>query len=294
MRRLLTLAALTFASTTAHADITAVEGADGVSFLATVQGMTDLDQSRDPASWGPERRQGAMYCGPTAGANVLNYFAREGFPEIDPGDVDLEPETTAGVTGRERTARLVGNALKVRLGDGLIADVADAMETDPVNGTDISGMVDGLRVMLPDDFTITREGQKECRNLGNYDITNPRKIFDHLEAGHIVIVRFGYYQPNAAGTRYTRQGGHWVVPTTIYRYQDFRRLSWADSARDDGGRTGSNTTQSSFVNETSEIEKVWVDTGDCGRNRWQVLSRTSNSGDPAFIEDMVVIAPPGT
>lgn len=292
MRRLLALALLSLSATAAHAEIHTIEGTDGASFIGMVQGMPDLDQSRTYDAVGGGHGGGSMYCGPTAGANVLNYLARNGYPEVDAPRIDLEPLPEDGVAEPLASIRARSNEIKVEIVDRLITDLADAMNTSVSNGTDWDGMRDGLREVLPDDFTVTHEGQRECS--GTHDIINPRKIFDHLDEGHIVIVRFGYYRPNAAGTRYTRQGGHWVVPTTIFRYQDLRRMEWSDSARYDGGPTTPVESQSPYFDEVSELEKVRVTTSDCTRNRWRALDRFSNSGDPAFIEDMIVIAPPGT
>lgn len=268
---------------------------DWSHFGAYVLGMPDLDQRRDTANWSVDRNEGRMYCGPTAGANVLSYLAGEGYSGVSAPTTDLKPVDTDDLTGRELLRATLQNMSRATVGDYLIANVADEMGTHPIDGTGASDMRNGLLAMLSSDYDVTLYGGTECSSDSNYTIS-PRKIFNELEDGHLVIVRFGYYTPLSDGC-VDRVGGHWVAVNGVVRSDGVRRLWWRDSARDADVSGSDHTTQSVFVTDTSALEKASVHTPSCTRTRWQVVDRAGTGSDPdrhSYIEDMIVIAPPST
>lgn len=97
--RTLLVALLTLAVTTAIAETGTYFNNDTHS-SAWIHGMPDLDQQRQSPLWEPSRQEGAMYCGPTTATNVLNYLAREGYPDVQMSSSDLEPVDRTGTTTR--------------------------------------------------------------------------------------------------------------------------------------------------------------------------------------------------
>ena len=88
--RTLLVALLTLAATTAIAE-TGTYFNNDTYYSAWIHGMPHLDQQRQSPLWEPSRQEGAMYCGPTTATNVLNYLAREGYPDVQMSSSDLEP-----------------------------------------------------------------------------------------------------------------------------------------------------------------------------------------------------------
>jgi len=268
---------------------------DDEHFMAWIFGMPDLDQQRQSPFWGEERDEGSSYCGPTAAANALSYLAREGHAGVDMSDTDLEPtDCNRLYTGTEWYLCNIANSLKRQAADVFIASLADEMNTHPIKGTSGSNMRKGTKAFLGANWTVRRIGDKGC-HPGSTDTVSPRAIFDELDEGSLVILRFGFYEPTSGG-KMKRTGGHWVTPTGIFRADDHRSLFWRDPARDDD--TSSNqdprTTQSQFVTESSRLENQIVHMKACSRSRWQVIDRSSSEDRETYIEDMIVITPPGT
>jgi hypothetical protein len=275
----------------------------GQSYGAFVTGMPDLDQRRDTPVWSDEtdeeRDGGRMYCGPTSGANVISYLAQAGYDDIGYSAVDLEPVDTYGMSGGELFATNFSNGLKRMFADQLIEDTADAMGTHLENGTGAADLRDGLRAMLPDDFEVKWYGNKECRKR-SATIINPRRLFDELDDGHLVIMRYGYYNTDVETGHTERNGGHWVVLTGVTRHYETRRVWYRDPARDYGvSLSDAPETQSEFVSDSYYVAKsnVTEDTAGCTRTRWELLGlRTEDDIQVSqkYIEDIVVVIPPGT
>ena len=286
----LLVALLSLSSTTASAESGSYYS-DSEHFSAWVHGMPDLDQQRTSLLWGPQRRDGAMYCGPVAASNMLNYLAGENFPGVRMTNSDLEPIVRDEMTLKEIVVANAQDQLKKDLADMVIMKVADEMDTHPENGTDAAAMRSGIGAFLGDDWSVQRFGDKGCR--GSSEMVTPGVIFDELDNRHFVIVRFGFYQDSNNGNK-TREGGHWIVPTRIFRARDDRRIWWRDSSRDNGTRSNQNplSWQSAFVTEFSQLERQLVRMYNCSRSRWEVVDYPY-SGE-TYIEDMIVISPPGT
>ena len=281
-----------------HSDYTS-----GQSYWAFVTGMPDLDQRRDTPLWsdeaGEERDGGRMYCGPTSGANVLSYLAQVGYTGVSASAVDLEPLDTGGLSSGDRLAARFANGLKRQYADQLIAATADAMNTDIDTGTGARDLRDGLRDMLSDEFDVNWYGNKECKERSSTTI-NPRRLFDELEAGHLVIMRYGYYYTDVDSGFTERNGGHWVVLTGVTRHEGTRRVWYRDPALDHGVSLSSEPeTQSPFVSDSHYVAKSTVteDSAGCTRTRWELLGLRTDSESTIsrkYIEDIVVVSPPRT
>ena len=232
----LTIASLcTFSA--AHAE-TVSEDTSRTEYEATVYGVPDLDQQRDPVTWDASRNNGRMYCGPASAANLLSYYMHEGYTDVDAPTIDFEPSDSDSLT-RWGEAR---ETLKLSAADGFIADLADEMNTgafsrssydeltgiqrmmlglpvdedDYSSGTSVSNLVEGLQDRLPSDFSIDSRGGRSCEDGYEYTIT-PRRIFEELHDGNMVILNIGLYLPNRPSTYLARVSGHYVVVTGVSR-----------------------------------------------------------------------------
>jgi hypothetical protein len=286
-------------------------------YFAYVNGMPDLDQVRNPENWGPERHQGLMYCGPTSAANVLSYFVHEGVSSVDAPTVDFEPIViSTGMSGREELRATVDNLEKNRLGDDFIAELADEMDTgafsqraydtmslaqkivrqvplnadDYIPGTSRSDLVAAFEDRLPDGFSAYTEGGKECSTGSRYTIT-PRRIFEHFEAGHQLILNLGFYDDR--GGDLERHGGHYVVVTGVLRTTNDDFVLWyRDPAQSPLGDTSA--SQGAFETESTDLVRSSITlsgASGCTRTRWHMVDRTSGN---SYIDGLIVIAPPGT
>jgi len=280
------------------------------NYSAQIYGMPDLDQKRLASTWHDNRNSGRMYCGPTSAANVLNYFVHEGFEGVDSPSTDFEPIPEDSLTVLEELLE----AYKVRVGDSFIATLADEMDTGAFNwstynsmtsiqrarmslptaqedysaGTSYLNLITGLEDRLPGDFAVQSKGGKECTDDSTYTIT-PRRIFNELHAGHIVILNIGRYISNYPFPYSTRNSGHYVVVTGISRDQDtggndVYQLWYNDPAASEDNDW---TTQSGFHSERTTLQRTRVETSlTCERTRWEMLNKANY-----FLDGMIVVEP---
>jgi hypothetical protein len=279
----------------------------GNNYGAFVNGMPDLDQRRDTPVWSDEsskwsdedRDGGRMYCGPTSGANVLSYLAQEGYEGVEVSAIDVEPIDTHGMRGAELFLAKMANDFKRLFADQLIEDTADAMDTDTAKGTGGRGLRDGLQEMLSDDYDVNWYGNKECQEVNSETTINPRRIFDEIDDGNLVIMRYAYYNTDTTTGVTERHGSHWVAVTGVMRSGGTRKVWYRDSNRDHGVTLdGDPDTQSEFVTEMSNVVRGSVTTEGpegCTRTRWELIDLQSQSGSVTrhkYIEDIVVVSPP--
>jgi len=280
-------------------------------YHAHVYGMPDLDQQRDPDTWETNRNMGRMYCGPTSAANVLSYFVQEGYEDIDAPTVDFEPLDSEELSVLET----LSEKAKASAADDFIAELADEMDTgayswsdydsflqvqkmrlglpldaeDYSAGTSYSDLVSGLEDRLPSDFSVRSKGNKECFSDSEYTIT-PRRIFEELEKGNVVILSIGRYVVRPFSTYHSRLGGHYTVVTGISRTEtimgeEIVRLWYHDSNRTGDGRD----SQSTFTTEVTELERTTVTMSeDCSRTRWEMMDGRTDY----FLDGMIVVNPP--
>ena len=145
------------------------------NYVAYIDSMPDLDQKRWDV-WPDYYGDGRMFCGPTAGANILNYLGLQGevgLPTYANWDLEPLPMTPVAPAATEWL-----NDVRFSAATALIDDVAQAMGSVPPagsigamiwestgrtpSGTSTSSMESGLASLLPDGYTVRGEGTGHC------------------------------------------------------------------------------------------------------------------------------------
>ncbi|MEY3021099.1 MAG: hypothetical protein RIS86_295, partial [Planctomycetota bacterium] len=246
--------AATLASTLS-ADFTTRRWTSGTNYELSISHMPDLDQRRTGLDADSEGVPGAMYCVPTATANLFAYAAQHGYPWLQPGDHDF---TRSGNYSR---------------GTDFIDLLGAMMGTDGEDGTSNRNAY-GTALMLtmfwaPTRFVVEYEGRTS---------SNVVSLRDLAKAGinQQAIQQFCYGRYEILGTNpcgetvIERTGGHCLTLVGAERSGESRRISfrnpWGDSVT---------TSQSAYA--TTNQEAPWVS---------NLLVASSTSGCPGSPQGM--------
>ncbi len=285
------------------------------NYVAYIDGMPDLDQSRADV-WPDYYGSGRMFCGPAAGANILNYLGLEGETGLPTyANWDLEPLPT---TPDAPPATEWLNDVRYSAATELIDEVAQAMGTVPLagsigamvwegvgrtpSGTPMSDLESGMSSLLPDGYTVRGEGTGHCGD-GRRARIRPREIFDELAAGNYVVIHVAPYTYNEDEDRFERSVGHYLTVTGVRRYGDDFGLWFVDSADAYGSDPDVDSPgQSTFHYEYSSLSRIddavlydERDDGEdsCTRTRWTLTD--FRAGNPDRIHPMayMMVVEPG-
>jgi|GEM_PF-2260481 hypothetical protein len=262
------------------------------SYWAVLSGMPDLDQRRtEDLSRGIFGLPGGggMYCGPAAAMNLLSYIGSHGYPEVSPSTIDFEPRPEIGPLA---TRNALFNASNYNLATMFLATLGDEMNTSTDTGTSTANLARVIENRLPSSFEVKKKGNRNCE--GDIVIT-PQLIYNNFDAGKLMILKYGKYEPNSDGS-VSRTGGHYVTLTGVLITSDRVSITYKDPYRDRGVSVTDTSRQSPFVTDTRVLEEEEVrhrrSGRDCRRDRWRVLRPESTSTARWYMEQLVVVKGP--
>jgi hypothetical protein len=186
-------------------------------------------------------------------------------------------------------------------------DIGDERDDGSYEGIGEEPIASVLEDRLPTGFHVTIEGTKGFAGDGLATHISPLKIFQHFRNGSILIARIDKFKyhgeeedvDGTAGTYWTREGSHWIVPTGVTSVPtDFaltpskKYLYWSDPSRTHDVNSDGLYSQDPFAEESSLLRKykLWDESGT-SRTRWQLVDRSESGGKKSFLTQLIVITP---
>lgn len=270
------VAAAMLGSTAARGDVVTAQWINNTAYSYEITHMPDFDQRRSPAPGIPGLpANGGMYCVPTSTVNLMAYAANHGFPFLEPGP---------GAWHLQALYNEATNAITI---------MGIYMGTDPQDGTNGAGWIDGTNQWLADAgvaglFTATQSYHTGL--IGpNLNLIAKKGI-----QGNIVSIAYGRYE--RIGTvngipLYDRTGGHAVTVAKAERVGSLQKL-WVRDPADDPA----DSSQSVFVNRlwnvTYVLAYVQTNSGNVQRLFSALDYQVPAIGEKVrFIDGMVTLRP---
>lgn len=265
----------------ASAAVVVSSGTDPNVWSAHMTGMPDLDQTRATCSDTIPGLPyyGQIHCGPASAANVLSYFAQNGHPFLISGSPSFEPKTAPrGSTFEEIVAVAQENRDNYNRATELIETLGEEMGTmsgladSDGNGTSLENVQNVLASRLGPAFSLSAEGTKGCSSSTSL-LISPKRIYNHLRNGAILILNWGYYVPSSKG--FVRDGGHFVTITGIESESaGIQNLFYNSPSGHDGGWCD----QSRFTTEESPLALISLTlAAGCTRNFYALADKSTSS-----------------
>ncbi|MCH2162802.1 MAG: hypothetical protein MK085_13130 [Phycisphaerales bacterium] len=270
------LGTLIGASSASMGEVMLSDWTDDEHFYYYLKNMPDFDQKRcedqEPSIKGLGN-DGRNHCVPTATTNVFSYIASHGFPHIDPGVV-WNPES-------DYHYNYFGE---------FIDDLGDDMDTDPWSGTNYEDYYNEIRNRLSCEFVVKLYVANESYS------PNFKGLARSAINGHLVLVRYGYYDDNGTTSsgRYKvdRTGGHLTTFVQGWGWEGTEILTVRDPA------TGGDDcyTQSDFSSRSWHCEERSI-RDEYGDDRvqcymWEPGSDDNDYGDSRrYLDGYISIIP---
>ena len=255
--------------TAANADVLLSDWTDEDHFYYYLGHMPDFDQERcddmEPSIEGLGN-DGRNHCVPTATTNVLKYIAQHGFPHIDPGPTSW------------------GSAFSYNTAGEFIEELGDDMDTDPWSGTNY------------EDYYAEIVDRLECEFVVKLYIADDHYAPDFKGLarsainGHLVLVRYGYYNDNGMAGDYhriSRSGGHMTTFMQAWGWEGTEIMTVRDPA------TGGDDcyTQSEYTARSWQVEERLVEVNGDRRMQCFLYEDGDYTGSRRYLDGYISIIP---
>jgi len=266
-----------FVAAPAWGDVVHTWWMDNQNFDYEITHMPDLDQGRvpdPPTAWGLPNN-GKQYCVPTSTMNMIMYIARHGHPQLAPGVMDWQAQSTYN----HASVNILVLGMK--------------MGTSGTTGTTGNGWLAGAQAWFRD---------------ANYD----HFVVNHIYAvhgwspthvsltkaaigGNLIAFAYGRYETVDEISGFPvveRHGGHIV---TLAKSSASSVTDSYDLWIRDPGDGGAGTTQSTFTNRHLTVETHIVVTctggGTCASRVMSALNYSPSNERTAYLDEYLSIAP---
>jgi hypothetical protein len=249
---------------------------DDDNFFGYVDGMSDFDQIRNGLPL-----DGKYYCAVASATNVLVFASNNGYPDVGPGNIDWEPESTDGMGISEALSARSRNRAKHESITDFLADLGTDFGT--AKGTPARNYVREMRSRLPESFDFDRVNAAKC----NANEISLKDIASALSDEKLVIMTYGTYEENGAG-RWVVGSAHTTVVTGVFSSSTgVRRLIYRDPNSTDAYDMQdefSNTTRRDVESRTLSFK---YDGDNCSK-RVEVLNPYSE-GDLMIVNEIFIV-----
>ncbi|MCH2149354.1 MAG: hypothetical protein MK095_07960 [Phycisphaerales bacterium] len=255
--------------TAVNADVLLSDWTDEDHFYYYLSHMPDFDQRRcddmEPSIEGLEN-DGLNHCVPSATTNVLKYIAQHGFPHIEPGPTSWASGFSYNAAGE------------------FIEELGDDMDTNPWSGTNYEDYYAEIVNRLECEFVvklyIADDGYSpDFKGLARSAIN-----------GHLILVRYGYYNDNGMAGEYhkvSRSGGHMTTFMQAWGWEGTEIMTVRDPA------TGGNDcyTQSDYTARSWQVEERLVEVDGDRRMQCFLYEDGDYSGSNRYLDGYISIIP---